>query len=98
MSGFGVAQSPHFTYYRVVEDADADEVVPVEVSSRQPRTLGILTVGARAVGTGIAAAGKATGTAVAATAAAKPFILLGLGKCEWKPRRGRSWLSVLFAP
>ena len=44
-----------------------------------------MTLGANAVSTGVGAAGAAAATAIGTVAAAKPLILLGLGKCElWK--------------
>ena len=57
-------------------------VVPIKRSARQPRTLGLLEFGANALSNGIGAVGGAAATAVGAVAAAKPLILLGLGKCK----------------
>ena len=54
----------------------------IRQSEREPRTLGLLTAGAGALQAGIGAAGSAVGTAIGVAAAAKPLILLGLGKCK----------------
>ena len=53
-----------------------------EENNRNGKTLGLLTVGAQAVGTGVGTAGKVLGTAVGVLSAVKPLILLGLGKCK----------------
>ena len=53
-----------------------------EKNHRQGKTLGLLTVGTQALGSGIGTAGKVLGTAVAALTAVKPLLLLGLGKCK----------------
>ncbi len=61
------------------DNAAAPAVVPT--SSRQGRTLGLLAVGAQAVGTGLSAVVPAAATAAGTVAAVKPMVLLGLGKC-----------------
>jgi hypothetical protein len=55
---------------------------PGTTVSRHKRTLGLITVGAQAVSNGVGTLGKLAGTAVGVAAAAKPLILLGLGKCK----------------
>ncbi len=45
---------------------------------------GLLTVGAQAAAGGLSVAGQVAGAAVSTVAAAKPLILLGLGKCKIK--------------
>jgi len=44
--------------------------------------VGLVTAGAQAVAGGVAGAGQLAGAAVSTIAAAKPLILLGLGKCK----------------
>ena len=51
---------------------------------RQGKTLGLLSVGTSALGSGVGTAGKVLGTAVAAISAIKPLLLLGLGKCKFR--------------
>ena len=51
---------------------------------RQGRTLGLLTVGAQALSSGVGTAGKILGATVAGIAAVKPLILLGGAKCKLK--------------
>jgi len=56
--------------------------MPKPSSSREGRTLGLLTVGAQALGEGVGAVGAAAATAAGTVASVKPLLLLGLGKCE----------------
>ena len=79
-----------FTVLAAVAAVAHTAVIPVEIetpntngSSRQGRTLGLLTVGAEALGEGLSTAGAAAVTAATTAAAVKPLILLGLGKCEY---------------
>lgn len=64
--------------------SDAEPVMVMEQpqSRRKGRTLGLLSFGAEAVGAGVGAAGSAAASAIGVAAAAKPLILLGLGKCK----------------
>ena len=50
---------------------------------REGKTLGLLTVGAQTLSSGVGTAGKVLGTAVGVMSAIKPLILLGVGKCEY---------------
>ena len=54
---------------------------------RQGRTLGLLTVGAQALSSGVGTAGKILGATVAGIAAVKPLILLGGAKCKLKKKK-----------
>ena len=53
---------------------------------RQGRTLGLLTVGAQALSSGVGTAGKILGATVAGIAAVKPLILLGGAKCKLRKK------------
>ena len=48
----------------------------------EARTLGLITTGAQAVGSGIGAAGRVALALVGVAAAVKPLVVLGLGKCK----------------
>ena len=48
------------------------------------RTLGLATVAAGAIGSGIGTIGRLAATAIGVLAAAKPLIMLGLGKCKYE--------------
>ena len=66
----------------LVAEEGKSEVPETKTLSREKRTLGLLTVGAKAVAAGIGTAGKVAGATIATAAALKPLILLGLGKCK----------------
>ena len=65
---------------------------------RQGRTLGLLTVGAQALSSGVGTAGKILGATVAGIAAVKPLILLGGAKCKLKkiPKPPAIYLFLLL--
>jgi len=69
-----------------LKDDDIEAIVIAEDETENPRekrTLGLLTVGTRLVGAKLAAAGSVAAATVGVVAAAKPLILLGLGKCKY---------------
>lgn len=62
---------------------DPEEAPETKTLSREKRTLGLLTVGAQAVSKGVGTVGKLAAAGLATAVAAKPLIILGLGKCKY---------------
>lgn len=71
----------------LVEEPEVESPPVVRDHHRQGRTLGLATLGVKALGEGVKLLGSATAGAIGTTIAAKPLVILGLGKCKEKTRK-----------